>query len=188
MFEGRWWNAPPRFSREVDALHVETGKETDLWNNTFYGFRHLNGHVFGIEAAGDQTLTVSFLADYRNQYDQAGAAIRVDDTAWLKCGIEFTEGSMKFSVVVTRDDQSDWSVRPYAGDPAVPVRLRLTRHAEALRIDVWEGEAWQLARVAFLPMPEVVTWGLMACSPSGEGLAVTFSDVALGPAIEREMV
>ncbi len=37
-------------------------------------------------------------------------------------------------------------------------------------------------------MPPVVAWGLMVCSPAGEGLEVRFSDVRLGPAIEREMV
>lgn len=188
MFEGRWLNEPPHVWNEGGALMVRTGRETDWWNNTFYGFLHLSGHFLGREAEGDATLVVSFSASFTQQYDQAGAMIHVDDRTWMKCGIEFTEGTAKFSVVVTRDDQSDWSVRPWHGDPHGPVTLRVTRHAEALRIDVLEDGAWHLVRLAFLPMPATVSWGPMACSPSGEGLEVRFTRLELGPAIAREMV
>ena len=187
-FDGIWRNEPPFFRREAETLVVRTGRETDYWNNTFYGFVHANGHFLGQDAEGDRTLVLSFLAGYRDQYDQAGAMIRVDDHTWMKCGIEFTEGTMKFSVVVTRGDQSDWSVRPYHGDPSLPVTLRVTRHAEALRVDAREEGEWHLVRLAFLPMPPVIAWGPMAASPSGEGLEVTFSAMSLGPAIAREVV
>src|SRR5690606_39761998 len=66
-----------------------------------------------------------FTANYQRLYDQAGVMLRVDDDNWLKCGVEFTDGALHFSVVVTRDDQSDWSVMPLAGDPTAPVTLRL---------------------------------------------------------------
>lgn len=187
-FEGIWRNEPPHVGHVGEALVVRTGPDTDWWNNTYYGFVHLNGHFLGSEAAGDRTLQLTFSAGYERQYDQAGAMVRVDDENWMKCGIEFTEGVMKFSVVVTRDGRSDWSVRPWRGEPAQPVTLRVTRHAEALRIDCLEDGAWHLVRLCFLSMPESVAWGPMACSPSGEGLEVTFSAIALGPAIARETV
>ena len=49
--------------------------------------------------------------DYEALYDQAGPLLRIDETHWVKAGIEFTDGLMHFSVVVTRD-VSDWSVIP----------------------------------------------------------------------------
>jgi len=187
-FDGTWRNEPPYSGFDGDALVMRTGRDTDWWNNTYYGFLHGNGHFLGQPAEGDRTLELTFSAAYRRQYDQAGAMVHVDDRTWMKCGIEFTEGVMKFSVVVTRDDQSDWSVRPWHGDPSEPVTLRVTRHAEALRIDCLEDGAWHLVRLCFLPMPETVCWGPMACSPSGEGLEVRFAAIALREAIARETV
>lgn len=187
-FEGVWRNEPPYSAWDGDELVIRTGRETDWWNNTYYGFLHLNGHFLGLEAEGDRTFTVTFAAGYERQYDQAGAMVHVDDRSWMKCGIEFTDGAMNVSVVVTRDDQSDWSVRPWHGDPAQPVTVRVTRHAEALRIDCLEDGAWRLVRLCFLPMPARVRYGPMACSPSGEGLEVRFSAIVLGEAIARETV
>ena len=37
--------------------------------------------------------------------------LRLDARNWIKCGIEYTDGMMHFSVVVTRG-VSDWSVIP----------------------------------------------------------------------------
>ena len=182
-----WINPPPASSEAGDVLRVTTGKETDFWNNTFYGFRHGNGHVFATPVTDDFSLTVTFSAPYATLYDQAGAMLVVDDDNWLKCGVEFTDGRKNFSVVVTRDDQSDWSVMPIDGAVNAPVTLRLTRHAEALRVEVEDGGKFRLVRLAFLRMPETVEAGPMCCSPIGEGLEVTFHTASFGAPIAREL-
>ena len=111
----------------------------------------------------------------------------VDDDNWLKCGCEFTDGALHFSVVVTRDDQSDWSMMPLTADPAAPMTLRLTRHAEALRVQILDGATWRLVRLCYLRMGETVEAGPMTCSPLGEGLETTFSRIAIGEPISREL-
>ena len=113
--------------------------------------------------------------------------LRVDDNNWLKCGVEFTDGRKDFSVVVTRDDQSDWSVMPIAGETDDPVTLRLTRHAEALRVEVEQDGKFRLVRLAFLDMPETVEAGPMCCSPVGAGLHVRFHAVSFANPIPREL-
>ncbi len=183
----RWYNEPPFFEQRGEALIVRTAPETDFWNNTFYGFNHRNGHFRARTVAGDFSAVLTFSADYRALYDQAGLMVRVDERTWLKTGIEFTDGALHFSVVVTRDDQSDWSVMPVAGKRGAPVTLRLTRHAEALRVELREGSQWRLVRLAFLPMPGHVEVGPMCCSPVGGGLEVTFSRLEIGPPISREL-
>lgn len=184
----RWHNPPPSHTEDGGAVTLTTARDTDYWNNTFYGFKHGNGHFRGTEVTGDFSLELSFSAGYRTLYDQAGAMVFVDENNWLKCGIEFTDGALHFSVVVTRDDQSDWSVMPYAGAPDQQVTLRVTRHEEALRVQVQAPDgAWHLVRLCYLNMPETVEAGPMACSPTSEGLAVEFSRIAIGAPISREL-
>jgi regulation of enolase protein 1 (concanavalin A-like superfamily) len=185
--EFRWRNPPPFFERRGEALIVRTAPKTDFWNNTFYGFKHDNGHFHAREATGDFSAVLTFSADYRALYDQAGLMVRVDARTWLKTGVEFTDGAMHFSVVATREDQSDWSVIPLARTASDPVTLRLTRHGEAIRVEYREPDGWRMARLAFLPMPETVEVGPMCCSPIGGGLEVTFSRFELGPPIAREL-
>jgi regulation of enolase protein 1 (concanavalin A-like superfamily) len=183
-----WRNQPPFYEERGDTLVVKTGKDTDYWNNTFYGFKHADGHFHATEVSGDFSFEVTFYASYQRLYDQAGAMLLVDDENWLKCGVELTDGAMHFSVVVTRDDQSDWSVLKLSVRTDASVTLRLTRHAEALRVQLREPDGtWQLVRLCFLSMGETVEVGPMACSPTGEGLEVTFTRLELGEAISREL-
>lgn len=183
-----WHNEPPSHERRGDQLVLRTGLETDYWNNTFYGFRHDNGHFLATEATGDFSVETTFLARFEHLYDQAGVMLWVDGENWLKCGVEFTDGRLFFSAVVTRDDQSDWSVTPMEGEPALPVTLRLTRHDEALRVQVRDVDGhWQLVRLCYLRMPATVEVGPMACSPTRQGLEVTFVDFRIGEPISRDL-
>ena len=182
-----WRNQPPFSERRGDTLVVRTGEKTDFWNNNFYGCKTGNGHVLAHPVRGDFSAVAEFTADYRNLYDQAGVMIFVDDRTWLKAGIEFTDGALHFSVVATREDQSDWSVMPLAGAAGDPVTVRVTRHGEAIRVQVKGDEEWRLVRLAFLPMPETVEVGPMCCSPTRGGLEVRFTRFEIGPPISREL-
>jgi len=182
-----WHNEPPAWKDEDGVLSVRTARETDFWNNTFYRFRHDNGHFRAEPVEGDFSAELTFTAGYAELYDQAGLMLRVDDDNWLKTGVEFTDGFMHFSVVVTRDDQSDWSVMRLDGPSSQEVTLRLTRHEESLRVQVQVGGEWRLVRLAYLRMPARVELGPMCCSPVGEGLEVTFTRYVVGPAIAREL-
>jgi regulation of enolase protein 1 (concanavalin A-like superfamily) len=189
MGEPHWRNPPPFSERGGDTLTVRTGEKTDFWNRTFYGFKHGNGHLLAYPVRGDFSALAEFTADYHNLYDQAGIMVFVDDRTWLKAGSEFTDGAPHFSVVATREDQSDWSMMPMPPDAgtAGAVTMRVSRHGEAIRVQVKVGPDWQLVRLAFLPMPELVEVGPMCCSPTGAGLKVRFTRFEIGPAISREL-
>lgn len=73
------------------------------------------------------------------------------------------------------------------GPTSQEITLRLTRHDEALRVQVQIDGEWRLVRLAYLDMPKAVELGPMCCSPVGEGLDVTFTRYAVGPAIAREL-
>jgi regulation of enolase protein 1 (concanavalin A-like superfamily) len=183
-----WRNEPPEWRAEGDTLTMKTGRETDFWNATFYGFVRHNGHFLPHPAEGDFSASVRFSAEWGALYDQAGLMVRVDVANWMKTGIEFTDGQAHFSVVVTRDGWSDWSVLALPEAGIAGIEVRVTRHAEALRVEfrLPEGD-WRLARLCHLNMDDTVEVGPMACSPQGEGLEVRFSGFAIAPPIPRDL-
>lgn len=133
MTDFTWLNEPRNWNVENGVLTLKTEANTDFWQTTFYGFRRHSGHARLQAVSGDFTASVVVRGDYRELYDQAGLMLIIDETHWLKTGIEFTDGLMHFSVVVT-NGTSDWSVIPLAqAQPNAEVHIRLTRHEAALR-------------------------------------------------------
>jgi len=181
-----WLNPPPKHAFEGGALHVETGPETDFWRETFYGFWRDNGHFLHAPVAGDFTAEVTVEGRYEVLYDQAGLMVRLSESHWIKAGIEYTDGVMYFSTVVT-NNVSDWSLIKIPA--AEKVRIRLTRHREAIRVQYLDvtDHRWKPARLAWLPPTASVDVGVMCCSPQRAGFKVTFSDYSVGPAIPRDL-
>ncbi|ESX48053.1 DUF1349 domain-containing protein [Mesorhizobium sp. C416B] len=182
-----WLNPPPHHVVGDTTVHVRTGKETDFWRETFYGFWRDNGHFLYRSVEGDFSAEVTVKGDYKVLYDQAGLMLRLSETHWIKAGIEYTDGLAYFSVVVT-NDTSDWSLLSIPNDPD-GVRIRLTRHAEAIRVqylDTIDGK-WKPVRLACFPISKSVDVGMMCCSPQREGFEVTFSGFTVGPPISRQL-
>lgn len=182
-----WFNEPPNSVFEGGHLEVTTGEKTDFWRDTFYNFWRDDGHFLHEQVSGDFTAEVTIQGDYTVLYDQAGLMVRLGETHWVKAGIEFTDGKMYFSVVVT-NDTSDWSLVPVPVGPD-GVRIRITRHHEAIRVqylDHTDGK-WIPVRLAYLPPSTKIDVGLMCCSPERAGFKATFTDYVLGPPIAREL-
>jgi regulation of enolase protein 1 (concanavalin A-like superfamily) len=185
--EFEWLNPPPAWSGDAAGLTVETGVETDFWRDTFYGFTRDSGHAWLAPVDGDFSASLVVTGDYSALYDQAGLMLRRDAETWIKAGIEFTDGLMHFSTVVT-GPRSDWSVVPLPeATPATAVAVRVTRHGDAARVQyALDGGAWRMARLA--PFPEgPARVGPMACSPQRGGFTARFRDVSIGPPIARAL-
>ena len=182
-----WLNPPPHHVFGDDTLTIRTGKDTDFWRETFYGFWRDNGHFLYRSVEGDFSAEVTVKGDYKVLYDQAGLMLRLSETHWIKAGIEYTDGLAYFSVVVT-NDTSDWSLVAIAAGKDGG-RIRLTRHAEAIRIqylDVSDGH-WKPVRLAYFPISKSVDVGMMCCSPQREGFEAMFSGFTVGPVISRDL-
>lgn len=183
----KWFNPPAGSELDQQALRVKTGDKTDFWRKTFYGFQRDSGHFGYVTVSGDFTAEVTIEGQYEALYDQAGLMIRSSESNWIKAGTEYTDGQVCLSVVVTNDN-SDWSMQRL-GSPSKDLRLRLTRHGEAVRVQYFresDGQ-WQLVRLAYLPPTSSVDVGVMCCSPERAGFEVTFKDFKVGAPIDRRL-
>jgi regulation of enolase protein 1 (concanavalin A-like superfamily) len=189
MFEDfRWLNEPPSWNADGGVLTLTTGRRTDFWQHTFYGFKRDDGHAWLKPVSGDFTASAVVTGAYERLYDQAGLMLRIDATHWVKTGIEYTDGLMHFSVVVT-NGVSDWSVIPLDGaTPRDALHVRLTRHDDAVRVQyrISGAASWQMARLAPFPADPAEV-GVTACSPERAGFRASFRDIAVGPAIDRKL-
>ncbi|CAN7241828.1 DUF1349 domain-containing protein [Rhizobium sp. LjRoot254] len=183
----QWLNEPPFWQGDAGSLSLVTGDKTDFWRETFYGFIRDSGHAWLTPVSGDFSATVTIRGDYQALYDQAGMMLRIDETHWIKTGIEFTDGLMHFSVVVTRG-VSDWSVIPlHSASTETAVFVRLTRHADAVRVQFHLGDGrWQMARLCPFPADDAIV-GVTACSPERKGFSARFEDISVGPPIARKL-
>mmetsp|Transcript_25580 Transcript_25580/g.43125 ORF Transcript_25580/g.43125 Transcript_25580/m.43125 type:complete len:322 (+) Transcript_25580:50-1015(+) len=97
----------------------------DFWSRTFYSptlVKHdASALLRSVPYEAECTVEVDFEVTPKNQFDQAGLMVYIDDAHWVKAGIEYTDGAPRLSVVVT-NVFSDWSTQPW---PSTSARLRL---------------------------------------------------------------
>lgn len=171
------WINPPREWTADDGLALFCEQGTDLWRKTHYGYTYDSAHLFGRVVPGDFRLTVTFTGEYAEQYDQAGAVLRIDETTWIKAGIEYVDGAYALSTVVTRE-VSDWSVLPlHENVDRVTFDLERAGDAVTVRYGLDGEEPEHMLRLAYFPPGEPVLAGAMAAAPVGKGFPVRFTEV-----------
>ncbi|WP_224095333.1 DUF1349 domain-containing protein [Nostoc sp. MS1] len=175
MTEMKWYNEPATWNEQAGVICVNASAKTDFWQKTHYNFIRDNGNFYYQEVKGNFTVEVKVIGNYQALYDQAGLMIRENENIWLKCGIEYVEEVQNVSVVVTRD-YSDWSVVPLL-QPSNALWLRLERRVETVEVQYsLDGKNYQMLRLAYLTLAEIVQVGLMCASPQGDGFSVVFED------------
>lgn len=179
-----WLNPPPFATRDDRGLHVITDDKGDFWRDTYYDFRHDSGHALLAPAGAEFSCEVEVQADYSAQYDQAGLMLRANAGHWIKAGIEHVNGQAYLATVVTLG-KSDWSQMPLPGFAGC-LGLRLTRLGDAVWVQYRLTGDWAMFRLAYFPPGLGVSVGPAACSPTREGLQVSFRDFYLGPARARQ--
>lgn len=186
MKNGVWLNEPKNWSWREDELEVETDEATDFWRETHYGFTRDSGHFFGVRTPSAFTAEFRVRGNYQTLYDQAGIMVRLDESRWVKAGIELSDGRAMLSSVLT-DGRSDWSTGPYEHD-ARDFRIRATVGNGVLRLQVSaDGLLWPLMRLAPFPVAESYLVGPMCCTPERGGLKISFSDFRLSAPLGKDL-
>ena len=178
-----WFNEPAKWSEDDGQIIVYADAHTDFWQITDYGYARDNAHIYGERVTTDFELKVRFKADYTEQYDQAGAAVRVDERHWLKTGVERFEGRLRFSTVITID-HSNWVIADLPEDFDT-LNLSVERTGDALRVKFSvDDNDLEMASVSFLEPMRPGLRGVMCAAPEGDGFATYFSDLRLS--IQRD--
>jgi uncharacterized protein len=173
-----WFNEPSNWSEDDGQVIVYADPHTDFWRITDYGYARDNGHIYGERVTTDFELKVRIKADYADQYDQAGAAVRVDERHWIKTGVERYEGRLRFSTVVTID-HSNWVIADLP-ESFEFLNLTLVRKGDALHVNYSvDDDDLEMVSVSYLEPKAPAFVGVMCAAPEGGGFATYFSDLRL---------
>jgi uncharacterized protein len=159
-----WLNEPRNWAVAQGVLEMTTDKGSDFWRNTHNSFIRDSGHFFGSRWEAEFTASVCIEGDFADLYDQAGIMVRVDETAWVKAGIELSDGEPCLGSVLTVG-QSDWATSVYHGT-ASPLYLRITVENGVLRIQ-WsqDGLRWPLLRLCPFPRQPLTLSAALPAAP-----------------------
>ncbi|WP_182112702.1 MULTISPECIES: DUF1349 domain-containing protein [unclassified Actinotalea] len=179
---GAWTTPPVRTWEDGTDLLVEAAEGSDAWRHTSYGFVHDDAHALLAPLPSGRAVEVTFDAAFTEQFDQAGLMLRADPEAWVKAGVEHSDGTPQVGAVVTLG-HSDWSVAPVPDWSGRTVTVRASRAGDAvtLRARV-DDEPFRLLRVAYFPPDADVGAGPYCCAPTRAGLVVRFRRWAEGAA------
>jgi uncharacterized protein len=175
-----WLNEPEKWSEDDGQITVHADPQTDFWCVTGYGYVRDNGHIYGEALTSDFDLSVRVGAEYARQYDQAGVAIRIDESHWIKTGVEYFDGRRRFSTVVTVDNSS-WMMGALPDD-FTTLNLSLARRGDSVEIRCSTDQDHQeLAAVVYVEPGASAFTGVMCAAPEGDGFRAVFSEFVLLP-------
>lgn len=170
-----WSNEPAQWSISGNRLTMSVTPKSDYWRISHYGFTVDDAPFYYAEYGGEFEAKVKISGDYKVRFDQAGMMIRIDHENYIKAGIEYVDGKMNLSTVVTHHT-SDWSV--IALDKAVDhIWIKAVRRKDAVEIFYsFDDKEYVMMRNAWMEANRPVKIGMMGACPDGEGFNVSFSD------------
>jgi regulation of enolase protein 1 (concanavalin A-like superfamily) len=175
-----WFNEPAKWSVEDGQVLVCPDPQTDFWRVTGYGYVRDNGHIYGEALSSDFELSVRIEGDYTAQYDQAGACVRIDESHWIKTGVERFNDRLRFSTVVTVDNSS-WMLADLP-EHFTALNLALARRGDAMEISFsTDDDRLEVASLVYVEPRVEALVGVMCASPEGDGFSARFSDFELHP-------
>ena len=192
----KWINKPKKFVITTQLVKIVTEANTDLWQRSYYGFRHDNVPALLIESDNNFTFTVRVTFEYRARFDQCGLIIYLDSENWFKVSIEYeNEEISRLGSVVTNHGYSDWATTDIVTTTAIWYRLS-RRGSDFLIESSEDGIAFKQMRIFHLhslgetspemgrlnppTLPELpINYGLYACSPLNSSFEAKFNNFRL---------
>jgi len=175
MEKMQWFNQPKKWNIDENKLSIFVTPKTDYWRITHYGFTVDDGPFLYETLGGEFEVKVKITGDYKTRYDQMGLMLRIDEKTWLKSGVEFVNGKINISAVVT-NERSDWSVIELPNKPNF-IWLKIVRKLDAVVFFYsFNDKLYTMMRLAYFPNNKPVMVGMTAASPDGEGFDAVFEN------------
>lgn len=181
--ELKWLNEPKSHQVKDGVLVVKSDGDTDFWQRTHYGFRRNTGHCLMLSKKGDFTMETKVSYAPKEQYDQAGLIVYLNEEFWIKTSIEFEkEGPYNLGAVVTNFGYSDWSTQPFHKKD-VEMEFKIQRKGNDFFVyarAVGE-ENWQQLRICHFHIDEAseLQIGVYCCSPKEGGFESKFNYIKI---------
>lgn len=182
----QWYNEPSQWSIKDRSLSMFVTPKTDYWRITHYGFTVDDGPFYYTMKGGEFEVKAKLNGEYKTRYDQMGLMLRVNESIWIKTGIEFVNNKLYASAVVTHG-KSDWSVIELENDPK-SIWFKAVRRLDSAEIFYsYDGQNYTMMRLAYFPENIPVMVGLTAASPDGDGFNTLFEEFEIShlPDIRR---
>jgi regulation of enolase protein 1 (concanavalin A-like superfamily) len=169
----QWFNEPATWKVEKQALSMFVTPKTDYWRITHYGFTVDDGPFYYTTVGGEFEVKVKITGEYKTRFDQMGLMLRIDEKTWIKTRIEYVDGNMNVSAVVT-NEKSDWSVIQLTEKPK-SIWVKALRRLDAVEISYsLDDKTYKMMRLAYFPDKKPVMVGMTAASPDGDGFNASF--------------
>ena len=169
----QWFNEPEKWEIKDNALTMFVTPQCDYWRISHYGFTVDDAPFYYATYGGEFEVKVKITGDYKSRFDQMGLMLRIDPENYIKAGVEFVDGKVNLSTVVTHKT-SDWSVITLDKIPDF-VWIKAVRRLDAVEIFYsYDDKTYTMMRNAHLQDNTPVMVGLMAASPDGNGFDAKF--------------
>jgi regulation of enolase protein 1 (concanavalin A-like superfamily) len=170
-----WFNEPENWSIEKGKLTIDVTPQSDYWRNTRHGFVVDDAPFYYTEQGGEFEAVVKITGEYKSRFDQMGLMLRIDEQHWLKTGIEYVNGVVNFSAVITNEN-SNWSIMPLKSNPK-SIWIKAIREKNAIEVSYSiDGKNFTVSNEVYLPQHKPVKVGMMAASPDGIGFKAVFEE------------
>lgn len=176
-------------------LLVSAPAKKDFWSKTFYSPLLIKSDasalVFPIPVGTECTITTELSYNPITQFDQAGLLVYINESHWVKCGIEYCDGSPKLSVVIC-NDFSDWSTQPWQ-TTSVVLKIHKINQSDSIVVEAApiDSNEFHFVRIGHLSCTNMVNeigeklpWQVgpyAACPIAQLGCTATFNNFSIGP-------
>lgn len=138
----------------VSHVACECGKEglcvlppalQDSWSRTFYEPLLVKNNaaalLASVPSSAEATAEIDCFMRPLHQFDQVGLFVSISDDCFVKAGLEYADGKLHLSVVVTNNGFSDWSTQVRAATPSCmsSACIRLPRACNVQKWHEWDG-------------------------------------------------
>ena len=130
-----------------------------------------NAPFYYTEVEGDFVLRVKVSLDFKSTYDSSSVMVMLNDKNWAKACFELTDfGTHAVVSVVTKGGVSDDANGCNIEEDSIWLQICRTGQSFAFHYSV-DGEKFYMMRFFNLPAGNTVKAGLLAQSPTGEGVS-----------------